>query len=440
MHIVMIVAVLLAAGYILTRILGQKNNGGGSDTQQSGLASQGGVEQANPGLAVAFLSDGKLFYKAAGGELKQIHSQYIQEVTDKLERSKERHAWKQNTSFSVSANGGMRQFNNDGPHIVATSLQFDQDKTVLYFLKDDGIGGLFAYDLESGVEKRILHKQNLNLSDLNLNVATGKILCSSSTKQGVANLAMLGNDGNQFQELTGGDTLDSAPAWIPGADKKILYQSTGIGRDQNGYAVAHGNSTIQMLDMGSGNVTPVMEDPNYDFLHPRVSPQGNLHFIRRPYEMPKYEAGNALLDILLFPFRLLRAVFHFLNFFSLMYSRKPLTSASGPAVSADIKNILLKGKRIDAEKALRQETNVNGVPSLVPKSWQLISRDRQGVERVLASNVVSYDITPEGKIIYSNGRGVFLLLDNAESRLILRSDVVTDVIAKSDMLQSAAVW
>ncbi|MFX5595148.1 hypothetical protein ABTD92_21070, partial [Acinetobacter baumannii] len=85
-------------------------------------------------------------------------------------------------------------------------------------------------------------------------------------------------------------------------------------------------------------------------------------------------------------FRLLRAVFHYLNFFSLMYSRKPLTSASGPALNADLKEIILKGKRIDAEKALLNENKINGVPSLVPASWQLISRDQQGNETVLAAN------------------------------------------------------
>ena len=185
-----------------------------------------------------------------------------------------------------------------------------------------------------------------------------------------------------------------------------------------------------MLDMKSGNVTPVMDDPQYDFIHPRVCQQGNLHFIRRPYEVPKYEASNFLLDTLLFPFRLLRAVFHFLNFFSMMYSRKPLTSASGPAVQTDLKEIILKGKRIDAEKALRTENKINGIPSLVPKSWQLIRRNRQGAEVVLASNVVSYDITPEGRIIYSNGRAVFLLGAGDVSTLILKSDLVADVIAE----------
>ncbi|MES2046805.1 MAG: hypothetical protein V4447_00275 [Pseudomonadota bacterium] len=391
---------------------------------------QNQLGEANSEMAVAFISEGKLFYKTAHSEVRQIHSPYIQEMSDKLEKSKERNAWKQNTSFGISANGGMRQFDADGAHILATSVQFDQKNTVLYFLQDTGMGGLFTHDLESGLERRILHKQNLSLSDLNLDVATGKILCSSNTKGGIANLAMIDRDGNHFQELTGGDTLDSAPSWIPGAEKQILYQSAGIARAPNGCAIAQGASSIQMLDMESGKVTPVMDDPQYDFIHPRVCQQGNLHFIRRPYEVPKYEASNFLIDTLLFPFRLLRAVFHFLNFFSMMYSRKPLTSASGPAMQTDLKEIILKGKRIDAEKALRTENKVNGIPSLVPKSWQLIRRNKQGTEMVLASNVVSYDITHEGHIIYSNGRAVFLLGVGEASTLILKSDLVADVIAE----------
>jgi hypothetical protein len=83
---------------------------------------------------------------------------------------------------------------------------------------------------------------------------------------------------------------------------------------------------------------------------------------------------------------LLRAVFHYLNFFSLMYTRKPLTSASGPAMQADIKSILLQGRRIDAQKALGSEQPVQGAPSLVPNSWELVSRSREGVERILATS------------------------------------------------------
>ncbi len=161
-----------------------------------------------------------------------------------------------------------------------------------------------------------------------------------------------------------------------------------------------------------------------------MNADGKLHFIRRPYETPKYSSGNILLDTLLFPFRLLRALFHYLNFFSLMYSRKPLTGAAGPAVQADIKDIILKGRRINAEKALREESQINGIASLVPRSWELVCRNRDGSERVLATNVASYDLMDDGSIVYSNGRAVFMLGAGTQSTLVLKDDLVGDVAAR----------
>ncbi|MFZ6722014.1 hypothetical protein [Undibacterium sp. Ji49W] len=433
MHVLIIIVLLLALAYVVNLLMQQKNAAGNQETgtqHPQNHVQQAHLDRNAAGMAVAFISEGKLFYRAGHGEVKQLHSPYVQEMIDKMEKHQERHAWKQGTSFGVSASGGMRRFNDEKAQIIATSMQFDQEQNMLYFLKDEVMGGLFSFNPETGVEKRILHKQNLNLADLNLDTGSGKILASAISKAGSANLVMLNSDGEQYRELTAGDTLDTSPAWIPGAEKQLLYQSTGIARDKSGLMLAEGNASIQMLDMKSGSISPILDDPQFDFLHPRVCPQGNLHFIRRPYEPPRYATGMALQDLLLFPFRLLRAVFHYLNFFSLMYSRKPLTSASGPAMQADLKEIILKGKRIDAEKALRKENRINGIPSLVPSSWQLISRDRQGQETVLARNVVSYDMRPDGSIVYSNGRGVFLLGQGELSSLILKSDLVAEVIAQ----------
>ncbi|MFZ6874424.1 TolB family protein [Undibacterium sp. Di27W] len=433
MHLLIIIVALLGIAYVLNQLV-QKDKSGtiGATLPNSAHdpAQQSKLDHAAPGTAVAFISEGKLFYRAAHGEVKQLHSPYVQEMLDKMERHQEKNAWKQGTSFGISASGAMRRFDGEAAQINTTAMQFDEQGRILYFLQDAGMGGLFSYELETGVEKRILHRQNLALTDMQLDKVTGRLLASATNKTGVANLVMLDREGDNYRELTGGDTLDTSPCWIPDAEKQILYQSTGIARNQSGITLAHGNASIQMLDMKNGSVTPVLDDPAYDYLHPRVCPQGNLHFIRRPYEIPKYETRNALLDALLFPFRLLRAVFHYLNFFSMMYSRKPLTSASGPAMNADLKEIMLKGKRIDAEKALQKENMINGVPSLVPASWQLISRNRQGLETVLATNVVAYDMRNDGSIIYSNGRGVFLLGTGRLSSLILKSDLVADVIAQ----------
>jgi hypothetical protein len=380
------------------------------------------------GVGVAFISNGKLFYQPDGGALRQLHSPYIQETEDRLARSNERNSWKKNTSFEVGAYGQMKQFGGAANGITHTSAQFDRQQSILYFLRDDTIGGLFALNLDTGVETRIVHRQHLDLSDLHLNRQTGKLVCTSSSRDSVTNIATLDVEGNNLRELTGGDTADSAPAWCD--DDTIVYQSAGLARDSGGRIVALGHSTIQKLDVRSGQLETVVDDANTDFLHPRVGSTGELLFIRRPYEVPQHGSGNVLLDTVLFPFRLLRAVFHYLNFFSMMYSRKPLTGASGPSAQADVKAIILKGKRIDAEKALRSEKMVAGVPSLVPASWQLVQRSRRGDERVLASNVASYDLTPAGQILYSNGRGVFLLGEDGRSTLVLKGDLVSDVIAR----------
>ena len=52
--------------------------------------------------------------------------------------------------------------------------------------------------------------------------------------------------------MTGGDTVDSAPAWIPGEPKQLLFQSSGLARNEQGYVVAQGHASIQLLDMETG--------------------------------------------------------------------------------------------------------------------------------------------------------------------------------------------
>ncbi|WP_156404452.1 hypothetical protein [Curvibacter sp. PAE-UM] len=381
---------------------------------------------------VAFLSNGQLFCRERGGELKQVHSTYVQEVLDRLERTRERHSWKKGTSFGIAAGGGMRSFEAGGVPLLVTSAAYEANGNLLYFLKDEAIGGLFRREAASGTEQRVLLKQNLHLGDLNPSPEGGLLAASARQTAGVANIVLLKDDGANMRELTGGDSVDCAPAWIPGASNRLLFQSSGLARNAEGYIVAQGPASIQKLDMESGSVTPILDDPRYDHLKPRVSPAGDLLYIRRPFEAPHYGYGSMLADTLLFPFRLLRAAFHYLNFFSLMYSRKPLTSANGPAVQADVKNILLQGRRVDAEKAVRSARPVQGVPSLVPDSWELVRRDQQGAERVLATNVASYDISPDGTIIYSNGRGVFVLSQEGTPQLVLRDELVAEVVAAID--------
>lgn len=377
----------------------------------------------------AFLSHGQIFFRPPGEAMQQLQSPYAQEAVDRQERARARHSWKQGTSFGIAAGGGARDFDGAERPILATSAAYEANGDLLYFLTDGGVGGLFRREAATGKELRVMLRPGLRLSDLAPSPDGQRVAARVEYKEGVSNIVLFDREGGQFREVTGGDSVDSAPAWIPDAPDFLLFQSAGLARNEQGHIVAQGNATLQRLDMASGRIIPVLEEATYDFLKPRVNGAGHLLYIRRPYEQPGYGAGSALSDTLLFPFRLLRAVFHYLNFFSLMYSRKPLTSASGPAMRADIKDILLQGRRIDAEKALRRARLVQGVPSLVPDDWVLVSRTQQGDERVLATNVASYDLSPDGTIVYSNGRGVFVLDRDGSPRLAQADELVTEVVA-----------
>lgn len=382
-----------------------------------------------PAHSLAFISNGKLFYQAPGQELRELQSPHVRSVMDRMERSRQLHGWKEGTAFARSHTGRVMYAGGAAVGIQATSAQFAGPDRMLYFLRDDSFGGLFEYDLTQDAEKRLLHKQYLSLEDLRLHSDGGRLLCAQHARNGAANIVVMDADGSNYRELTGGDTIDTAPSWVPDKPELVLFQSSGLARNQAGYIMAHSPASIQMADTAAGSLTVVLEDPRFDFLQPRVGADGFLYFIRRPYEAPRYGVEHVLGDALMFPFRLLRALFHYLNFFSLMYSRKPLISANGPAVQADLKEILVKGKRLDAEAALRTGARLNGVPSLVPASWQLVRRSPQGGEEVLASHVAAFDIAADGAILFSNGYGVFALDGANPPQVLLRDKLIADVIA-----------
>lgn len=419
MHLIVVLILALLIYLIVSRR-------GGSDLRGP-VSSRRGAGPATD-RRLAFVSRGKLFIRTPGESIQEVQSPYVQGVIDRMERSRERHSWKEGTTFGTHFARQDPMDRNQQLEIQATSAQFLDAGRMLYFLKDKSFGGLFEQHLDSGEEKRLLHKQNLALEDLRLSPDSRRLLCAQHGGNGIANIAVMNVDGSDYRELTGGDTLDTAPAWYPGNPDLVVFQSSGLARNAQGFVIAAGPASLQMVDMARGALQTVLEDARFDHLQPRVGHDGCLYFIRRPYEAPHYGAGNAVLDALLLPFRLLRAVFHYLNFFSLMYTRKPLTTAAGPALQADLKQILLKGRRLDAEEALRKGALVNGVRSLVPASWQLVCRNPQGEEMLLARHVASFDIAADGSLLFSNGNGVFALGSDTNPRVLLQDQLVNDVI------------
>lgn len=386
---------------------------------------------------LAYLAEGRLFYRDNGNS-RLIESPFGQDVVNRALQRARKNEWKtagesNSGMYSRQSLWGVGAQDPQAINVRITAVApGSNDAELLYVVSTEAVGGLFTYDLTTGKETRIFHKEGLYLSDFAKQHDGNLIACCQRMGNGTAHITVI--NGQDVNDITEGDSVDESPSWVPGGGKSLVYQCAGIARNQAGYMVGTGHAHIQKLNLQTGDLSTIAEDDKFDFLSPRMNSKGDLFYIKRPYEPPyqrsAYSPLKALIDIVLFPFRLLRALFDFLNVFSLIFSKKPLTTASGPKVEGpDEKTLFLRGRLIDAEKALQGKGELDDAPSLVPKSWQLIRRKSDGSENFLADSVLSFDLGTDDSIYYSTGVAVYRLAgENSKRELVFKDKLVDTLI------------
>jgi hypothetical protein len=277
---------------------------------------------------------------------------------------------------------------------------------VLYSLETDDLCAVLSLENLGEEERRLWNKNDKRISHLCV-APDGAVACSVRHPFGTANIAVRLNDESGFSEATEGDSLDTAPRWIPGDTRRVVFQSAGIGRDRHGNFAGLAPFSIQHLDIDSGDLKTLAEDSANDLLTPQMTSDGTLYYIRRPYTTGReLNPLRTLKDIVLFPFRLGYAVFNYLQVFSMIYTGKKLTGAGGPqARQLDTKEMMIWGNRVSAELMAKNEDEA---PDLVPKSWQLIRERKNYDPEVLAKGALAYDLAPDGSVVYSNGSAIFV--------------------------------
>ena len=191
----------------------------------------------------------------------------------------------------------------------------------------------------------------------------------------------------------------------------VYFQSSGIGRDEQGAIVALGPAAIHRLDQASGQMQTILEHDDWDFLQPKTDASGALYYIRRPYaarnDLP---LGQKLKAFVLLPIHLAGAVFGFLDAFSRMFGKQSLRPAGkSPGIPVtQSRYATFHDTTIQLEKALHQRGKIDDNTQLVPKTWELVRRDSAGEETVIAKHVVSFDLGPAGEVVYTDGLRVWL--------------------------------
>lgn len=395
-------------------------------------------------LTVAYLSQGRLFLKTGDAPARGITSKFGEEALQRAVELHQRQAWKTEARGNQFLGGaflwGANEFDPRRVRLdVPAVTRGANPNELLYVLQTDTFGGLFAFDWHDDRERRIMHKSNLRARDISRHPSLPLIAYALYQENGTARVVVASDEHSDAREVTEGDSIDEAPSWVPGPGRRLVFQSAGVARNAAGYAVNFGPSAICELNLDSGQLKVVAEEERHDLLLPRFDGQGSLWFIRRPYRATGYSPWRFLGDIVLFPFRLARAVFHYLNLFSLVYARKPLTTAGAPWMeNPDVKTMVVRGRMVDARKALRQAAKKSGTPSVVPGNWELVLRRPDAAAEVVARGVIAYDLAPDGSVVFTNGTAIFRRTPGGKVEVIERGRLIESVAVVGPAADPAA--
>lgn len=383
---------------------------------------------------VAYLASGKLYLKREGRSEELIESAFAQEMVEDAVRRRQKNEWKtRSMTGQIMSGGGMfgqRMIEGETRRIhISGVTRGRRPGELLYALDTDQTGGLFVYDIAGKQEQRLYHDHRFVAQHLARQPDGPLLAFSRRQDDGTAALAVINLDTNELHTATEGDSLDEAPAWLPDG-KRLVFQSAGLARNQQGVVAGIGPYAVQKMVLDGEEMETLAEDPHRDYLLPRMTPDGSLYYLRRPYQgLPKGSGWAILRDIVMLPVALVMAVFGFLNFFSLMFSGKPLLTAGGPKREGpEPRHVMLLGKMVDAEKAERRARK--GEPAaLVPDDWELVRRSPDGAEAVLCGGVVSYDLCEDGSVVFTNGSAVYHRDAAGKRRLLHEGRLIEHVVA-----------
>ena len=381
-------------------------------------------------LNIAYLAQGNIRVKMGDKPPRNIESVFGNSIREKAVRAQQKHSWKSaandgGSPFSSAMLWGKSARSGDVPLIITSICGAREAHGLVYSLESGSLCALLEVSRLGAEERRLWNDNRTQIRHVSVSRSTGNLVFSVLHENGTANIGVKMNGESGIKELTEGDSFDTAPRWVPGEGRKIVFQSAGIGRNYRGQFSTLGPFSLQQLDVEPGELTTLLENPGYDYLAPQSLSDGRLFYIRRPYaEHGRFHPLRTLKDALLFPFRLLYAIFQFLNFFSSIFAGRKLTSAGGPkGHDMDMKQMMIWGNLVRAQSASGEDEGAD----LVPKSWELRCRTAGGETKTLAGGVLAYDIDADGKVVYTNGNAVFLLHPDGRKERVLSERMIQQV-------------
>jgi hypothetical protein len=349
-------------------------------------------------------------------------SHYLEKYKMNRESIHRKNAWK--TEGMGAAFQGLST--NPGPDLeeinaraTVNGLAFAKDGKIVYSIAVESYSGMFLKNPKDDTEAEghIIHDNKTRFLNLDYQQETDEIVVSVQDCPWERHLALFESKTSRYRKVTEGDCFDENPVWGKRASRSIYYDSAGVGKDGEGRFLELSEKVINRLDLDSGTICELVTVPKHDCFLPKVDSEDTLYFIKRPHE----KLGSKRMtfkDTLLIPYRLGRAIYSFLQFFSMRYTGEPLSTAGPDPTKAkrkDPKEMFINDNMINAEQALKENREKgDSFPGIAPRSWELTRLEKDGSLTCLKKGVIDFDLGLNGEIVFSNGK--YLLRQDRECK------------------------
>ena len=363
---------------------------------------------------VYYVSDGKLF-AVRNGEGHQLRSEAVEKYIHNLKDIEQRQEWKSSGAgarFMGSGGFGFMEkgSSSENAYTKVEALTAVSPERLVYAASLDSSSGLYTKNpgKDDSAEGFIIRRANSRIFHVDYEPDEQRVVASVSDGPIQRHIALIKEEHSSFDVITEGETMEITPSFSRRTPHVIYYSSVGYYTEQRTGRTHYGAYCVNRLDLSSGDLTEVIADEKYDFIRPKESADGKLYCVRRFKEKPK--GSNPFIEIALIPFRFLKAIFGWMNFFTQRYTGGSLIKgqSGGPNPARyqekSDEDLFIEGNLINVEKTLKDNTQQGDKhPGIIPKSWELGIVQKNGEFAVAKKGVFDYAFDGED-LIYSNGK------------------------------------
>ena len=311
---------------------------------------------------------------------------------------------------------------------------FASPDEIIYSVTVNELSGVMKKDLtaDKDSESHVIHSREDMFCGACPNKTNDKFVTCIKTGYENSHLAVYDLKTDDYMTLTDGDSCDFDAEFSRKNDLLVYFASKGVGRSSDGEFVKFSRSSILSYDFFTGDIEEILSDPVKSLTKPKDDENGNFYYITRA-EDKEYKIGffRLLLDIILIPWKILKALYYFAELFTTMFTGKGFTEKSGNPAKTMKKSqgmIVIDDNLINADeeykKNLRHKDNLAGV---APWSWQLVKRFAGGETTTLANGVIDYCLLSDGSVAYTNGKHIVIISSDGKKTKIADTDLCTRI-------------